>query len=144
MRRLILFSILAMLATASHAAPSCKNIAVTTLTFSAYNVYAGGPVDSAATLTYGCPPPTSPMVTIDAGLHSGGSIAPRYMLRTPGTDLLGYNVYVDAARTVVWGATQIAVPTGNGQSVQLYGRVFAGQDVAVGTYNDTLTVTFNF
>jgi len=36
------------------------------------------------------------------------------------------------------------VPSGNASSIPLYGRIFALQDAAVGSYSDTVTVTFNF
>ena len=36
------------------------------------------------------------------------------------------------------------VPTGNGVSVPYYARAFALQDVSMGSYSDTLIVTFNF
>ena len=51
---------------------------------------------------------------------------------------------LDAARSVVWSSTPVAVPAGNGVSVPFYARAFALQDVSVGSYTDTLIVTFNF
>ena len=45
---------------------------------------------------------------------------------------------------MVWAATPIAVPAGNGVTVPFYARAFALQDVSVGSYSDTLIVTFNF
>jgi len=129
-------------ATGAGAAPSCKNITVTTLAFGNYDVYAAAPLDSAGTISYSCPPPTVPAVDISAG--GSGSFSPRRMQQTAGTDTLAYNVYSDAARTIVWGATPIAVAAGNGMTVQFYGRIFALQDVSVGAYTDTLVVTFNF
>ena len=129
-------------AAAARAAPSCKNITVTSLVFGNYDVYSASPLDSAGTISYSCPPPTAPAVDISAG--GAGSFSPRRMQQTAGSDTLAYNVYFDAARTIVWGSTPISVAAGNGMTVQFYGRVFALQDVSVGPYSDTLVVTFNF
>ena|SRR5437764_8686116 len=142
LRLMFLGAIVFAAATGAGAAPSCKNITVTTLAFGNYDVYAAAPLDSAGTISYSCPPPTVPAVDISAG--GSGSFSPRRMQQTAGTDTLAYNVYSDAARTIVWGATPIAVAAGNGMTVQFYGRIFALQDVSVGAYTDTLVVTFNF
>jgi spore coat protein U-like protein len=132
----------AVAAPSARAAPSCKNISVTALAFGNYDVYNAVPTDSAGTITYSCPNPLTPTVTIDAGLAFAGGR--RRMIRTPATDWLSYDIFVDAARTVVWGSTPVAVPTGNNLTVSYYARVFALQDVSVGSYSDTLVVTFNF
>jgi spore coat protein U-like protein len=126
---------------AARAATSCHGISVTPLAFGSYDVYATAPLDSAGTISYSCPPPLLPTVTISAG--NGGSYNPRLM-QSSGTDTLAYNVYVDAARTQIWGATAISVAQGNALTVQYYGRIFPQQDVTVGAYSDTLVVTFNF
>ena len=132
----------AMVSSSAHAAPSCKNITVTALAFGSYDVYNAVATDSAGTISYSCPPPTTPTVTIDAGLAFANG--QRRMTLTPATDWLSYDIFVDAARTIVWSSTPVAVPTGNGQSVPYYARAFAQQDVSVGSYSDTLVVTFNF
>jgi spore coat protein U-like protein len=129
-------------ASAAEAAPSCKSLSVTALAFGNYDVYNAAPTDSAGTISYSCPPPTTPDVTIDAGLAFGNGT--RRMARAGGGDWLGYEIYVDAARSVVWSSTPVAVPAGNGVSVPFYARAFALQDVSVGSYTDTVIVTFNF
>jgi len=132
----------AVAAPSAHAAPTCKNIAVTALAFGNYDVYNAVPADSAGTISYDCPNPLTPTVTIDAGLaFSGGR---RRMTGTPATDWLSYDIFVDAARTVVWASTPVAVPAGINRTVSYYARVFAQQDASVGSYSDTLVVTFNF
>jgi spore coat protein U-like protein len=129
-------------ATSAQAAPTCKSISVTPLAFGNYDVYNAVPTDSAGTITYSCPPPTVPTVTIDAGLAFANGR--RRMTRAPATDWLSYDIFVDAARTVGWGSTPVSVPAGNALTVPYYARVFAQQDVSVGSYSDTLVVTFNF
>ena len=132
----------ALAAASAHAAPTCKNISVTALAFGNYDVYNAVPTDSAGTISYSCPSPLTPTVTIDAGLAFAAGR--RRMTLAPATDWLSYDIFVDAARTVVWASTPVSVPSGNGNSVPYYARVFAQQDVSVGSYSDTLVVTFNF
>ena len=141
-RRAIVAASFLLAASAAQAAPSCKNLSVTALAFGNYDVYSAAPTDSSGTISYSCPPPALPTVTIDAGLAFGGGT--RRMTATAGGDFLAYEVYVDAARTVVWSSTPISVPQGNNQTVPYYARAFAQQDISVGGYSDTLVVTFNF
>jgi len=69
-----------------------------------------------------------------------------------GSEALNYNLYLDAARTIIWGdgtaGTQtyfIKNPTNNQDvTVPVYGRVPTGQSVSKGTYSNTITVTINF
>lgn len=143
MRKLLLAAAVTCAALPARAVPSCHGISVTPLSFGSYDVYGAAPLDSAGTISYSCPPPAVPSVTIDLGLSFGNGR--RRMALGLGSEFLEYEVYVDAARTAVWpSTTAIAVPQGNNSTIPFYGRVFPQQDVSVGTYTDTLVVTFNF
>jgi len=81
-----------------------------------------------------------------------------------GANMLQYNLYLNAARTTVFGdgsgGTQTATcvtgitafgcvgsnPSGPGRRATLpfYGRIPAGQDAAAGLYSDTVQVTIVF
>ncbi|TMA18536.1 MAG: spore coat protein U domain-containing protein [Deltaproteobacteria bacterium] len=108
------------------------------------------PTDSAGTITYTCAGPGgllggSAVVTLSQG--SSGTYAQRTMVS--GANVLGYNVFTDAARTQVWGdftaGTSVGfAPVGKNLSLPVYGRMPPGQNVAAGSYSDTLTVTFFF
>ncbi len=88
------------------------------------------------------------LVTIAAG--NSNDYAQRLMLSA--TDALAYNVYLDAARTRIWGNWSTGTSAlwqfrRNGryrESIPVYGRVFAGQDVDPGIYSDSLLVTIIF
>jgi spore coat protein U-like protein len=143
MRRLVPLAMAICAALPARAAPSCKGISVTPLVFGNYDVYSPAPVDSAGTISYSCPPPATPTVTIDLGLAFGNGHRRMTLIFAP--EFLEYEIYVDAARTSVWSSTNaVPVPQGNGSSVPFYGRMFPQQDVTVGTYGDVLVVTFNF
>src|SRR5690349_22724778 len=68
MRKLFPLAVAICVALPARAAPSCKAITVTPLAFGSYDVYGPSPLDSAGTISYSCPPPTTPAVTIDQGL----------------------------------------------------------------------------
>jgi spore coat protein U-like protein len=144
MRTALLALAFLLVAPQARAAPTCKNFGAT-LTFgpAGYDVYNPADVTQVGSITYSCPPPSSPVVSLSASTN--GAYRPRQM--TSGANTLSYELYFDAAMTVVWGvgADSHAVPAGNSSSVPLYGRIFALQDAAVAAnYSDTITVTFNF
>ena len=64
-------------------------------------------------------------------------------------DQLAYNLYLDAARTVVWGdgsgGTSVYAnarpPNNQWVTVTVYARVGSGQDVTVGSYTDSIVAT---
>jgi len=141
-RLLAAAAVAALAASPALAAPSCKNLSVTPLAFGNYDVYNAVPTDSAGTISYSCPPPITPTVTIDAGLAFANGR--RRMTMGAGADWLSYDIYVDAPRTVIWSSTPVSVPAANAATVPFYGRVFAQQDASVGSYADTVIVTFNF
>lgn len=127
-------------------APKCNSLSATSISFGTYDTFSTTPLDAAGTLTWRCPG----VGAIQATLSRGASITftDRTMVR--GAEHLAYNVYLDAARSTVFGdgsgGTSGTVVNGGSQpqTLSVYGRVFAQQDVSAGTYTDTLTVTFNF
>ena len=131
-------------------ASSCSINAVGAVAFGVYDYLNPNPTDSAGTITYTCAGPGgllggSAVVTLSQG--SSGTYAQRTMVS--GANVLGYNVFTDAARTQVWGdftaGTSVGfAPVGKNLSLPVYGRMPPGQNVAAGSYSDTLTVTFFF
>jgi spore coat protein U-like protein len=69
-----------------------------------------------------------------------------------GVDVLQYNLYRDASRTVIWGnlsgGTSVYYDYGlannRDTTVTVYGRIPAGQDVSAGAYSDTVTIEIWF
>ena len=89
------------------------------------------------------------MITLSVG--SGTSYATRRMVS--GSEQLFYNLYRDAARQVIWGdgtggtqAYLLKNPQGNNQDISLpiFGLIQPSQNVGVGSYSDTITVSLNF
>ncbi|MGH8732064.1 MAG: Csu type fimbrial protein, partial [Burkholderiales bacterium] len=97
--------------------------------------------------------PGNVTVTLQIGPSAGsGQIASRAM--RAGAESLGYNLYRDAARSLVWGQTAgvdagtlaiNGIPnngTKDGTFV-VYGRIPARQSVAAGSYTDTVQLTIS-
>lgn len=90
-------------------------------------------------------------VGINAGTGTGSSLpSPRYM--NTGANTIQYQIYADAAHSVVWGTHLVAgadeqdvlVPYSGGVgdlNISAYGRIVSGQSPAVGTYTSTLSFT---
>ena len=135
----------------AHAAqPSGCSLGGAAIAFGAYDPTILTPLDTAGTLIYRCAQKDhNIMITLSQG--AGTSFATRRMVN--GTDQLFYNLYRDAARTVIWGdgtgGTQAFIPRnpqGNNQdlTVPIFGRIPALQNVSVGNYADTITATLTF
>jgi spore coat protein U-like protein len=141
-----LATLIAICSAPALADPSCHNLTATGLAFGPYDPLSATPVFSLGTVTFNCPPPAMAQVSLSAG--GSGTFFPRGMSNPADPVRLEYNLYVDATYTTVWGdgtAGTAAVPvTAKTKSMDVYGRIPPYQDVAVGTFSDTVIVTFNF
>jgi spore coat protein U-like protein len=119
------------------------------IAFGNYDPLIATALDTAGSVVYRCAPQDR-NITITLSRGGGTSFATRRMVN--GTDRLFYNLYRDAARTTIWGdgtnGTQsyfIGNPANNQDiSVAIFGRIPASQNVKVGAYTDTITVTLSF
>jgi spore coat protein U-like protein len=118
--------------------------------FGSYDSSVGSPNDSTGSVTYRCN--QNDPITISLNGGTWGNIVQRKM-RSASGDVLLYNLYKDAARTVVWGDAGSQLYSdpnppgrgaGNAVTVPIYARIFSLQDVGVGTYSDSITVTINW
>ena len=113
-----------------------------------FGAYAGVQLDAATSLTATCSNGVPYTVGLSAGTSVGATVTTRKM-KGPGTDLLGYSLFRDAARTANWGVT-IGTDTvagtgvGTAQTLTVYGRIPASQFIAPGSYADTITATLTF
>jgi spore coat protein U domain-containing protein, fimbrial subunit CupE1/2/3/6 len=122
----------------------------TSIAFGSYDIFSPSPLDSLGQIIFRC---GNNDHNVSISLDKGGapSFNPRRMLN--GGNTLNYNLYKDAARTVIWGDgtggtqnffVQNPQPNNRDISVPIYGRIPAGQGATVGNYSNTLTVTINF
>jgi spore coat protein U-like protein len=133
---------------AAQQAPSCT-ISAVSVAFGNYNVFTATPVDSAGSVTFRC---NAAAANISISLSKGASstFTPRTMAKVG--ELLNYDLYLNPARTNVWGDgtggtstyTNVDPPNNQNVTVQIYGRIPASQDVSAGAYSDTVLATINF
>jgi len=125
-------------------------VSTTGVSFGAYDVFVSAPLDSMGAVTVACDqaPPVDVVIAIGPSGTSGGFI-PRQMRSASSPDRLNYNLFVNAGRSTVWGDGAPGTSTVFLKNVKknrptvttIYGRIPAGQDVSVGSYSDSLTVT---
>jgi spore coat protein U-like protein len=141
----------ALATTGACATSSCSFQTVVGVAFGSYDTFGGSPLDSAGSITFTCQNVgVADTIVIDLSRGNASGFFPRKMLRL-GTAFL-YNLYLDAARTVVWGDGTsgtshygpVNPPSGSPVTVSVYGRVPAGQNVAAGSYSDTIVATVLF
>jgi spore coat protein U domain-containing protein, fimbrial subunit CupE1/2/3/6 len=158
-RWLVLFLLLGLSSMAN--AQSCS-VNSTSVAFGAYDpIGSSSPLDGSGQIAVDCNP-NNVMFTATLSTGGSGSYTPRRM--ASGANTLQYNLYLDAARTNIFGdgsgGTQAATcitgitaygcigsnPSGQGRRATLpfYGRIPAGQDVEAGLYSDTIQVIVVF
>jgi spore coat protein U-like protein len=123
-------------------------VAATGLNFGAYDVFSALPLDTTGSVTVSCDRRTNVTVAIGRSPTSGG-FNPRQMLHVSPTDRLNYNLYTTPSMATVWGDGSAGTSTVLLNNVRrnrpvittIYGRIPPGQNVYVGSYVDTLTVT---
>ena len=134
---------------------SACTINTSSIRFGNYDSFSSTSSDTAGTVTINC---TSDVLKANLTLSqssTSGSFNPRQMKRSGGADLLNYNIYTDVARTIIFGngvggTTDVGLkrPTGKpapwSQMIDIYGRIPPGQDIPVGSYSDTLTITIDW
>lgn len=125
-------------------------VSTTAVNFGTYDpvsANAATPLDSTGTVNVYCTAGTLATVALDLGTHVSGST--RRMLGTTG-DFLTYELYSDAAHTIVWNSVNTNTGTSASKNTAInngfvaYGRVPAAQDVGIGAYSDTVLVTVNY
>jgi spore coat protein U-like protein len=151
------FLALVLLSSQAHGAFFCNGSNVA-MSLGTYDSFQDTDLDSSGTFVVSCfrfgGVATQP-ITVGIGPSTvSGTIASRQMRLVAGADLLSYNLYRDAGRSLVWGDT-IGTHTltqnltagnlaSNSVTFTIFGRINSRQDVRAGTYNDSLTVTVTY
>ena len=121
------------------------SVGATGLSFGTYDPFSSQGLDTTGSISVTCDAAVSYSVSLSPG---SGSYISRVMASGPHT--LNYNLFTNAARTVVWGDGSggtavvdgsIAGPTVNHT---VYGRIPARQNAHIGSYGDIITVTVTF
>jgi spore coat protein U-like protein len=127
---------------------SCT-ISVTSVAFGSYNVFTLTTADSTGTIDYSCNN-NAHNISISLSRGSSSSFSPRTLRK--GSETLDYNLYLNAARTNIWGdgtgGTSVYSrgnpPNNSTVSLTIYASIPAQQDVSAGNYSDTVSAVINF
>jgi spore coat protein U-like protein len=131
------------------AGPASCSLTLASIDLGTYDVFGATDLTWSGTIRYVCNGPVQHPIIIDFDAGNSGSIAPRLASNGAGTQL-GYNLYTDPANQIVWydgnggtGEYTTNANPANGRTylVPVYGRIQAQQDVAAGTYTDSLVAT---
>lgn len=128
-------------------AASCSIIEAVGVAFGGYDVFSSTVTTSTGRLVFQC----QDAGPIAISLGRGGSSTWLRRL-SQGLHGLDYNLFLDAAGSVVWGDasggtsryTNPSPPDGESVSVTIYGRIPARQNARVGAYSDTIVATLEF
>ena len=129
------------------------SVSLTTIAFGAYNTQATSPTDTVGTIRVSCTSPDPASSTFSIALSPGDSGNSNARAMMSGSHPLYYNLYSNAARTMVWGddsgggesvASTFPVPSRSSKSFSVYARIPALQNAWVGTYHDSVTVTVTY
>lgn len=122
---------------------------VSEISFSEYNPLSAFPVDYSGTIEIYCKKTSN--VTVSIGPSPNSGFNPRKMTNAESGETLNYNLYTNANRTLIWGdgsqgtsTMRVNVKKNSTEYLTVYGRVFAGQDVGIGTYTDNLIVSISY
>lgn len=125
------------------------------ITFGAYDPVVANkttPKDANGTVTVACTDGAVTTIGMNQGTNPSGTstaAAPDRRMSS-GTDYISFGLYQDAPRSVLWsdvGTPGVVSYTSTGvapTTINIYGRIPAGQDVSVGSYTDTVTATISF
>lgn len=141
---------LALLGAGRPAYAACSVSVTAGISFGSYDVFSPTPVDTTGNISYRCDQGHD-YTAIRISLTRGRSTTYAARVLAFGADLLQYNLFLDPARTVVWGdgseGSGVLSDAGtslNRQNVPVYARIRPGQDARPGPYNDSVTVVIDF
>lgn len=124
----------------AHAA-NCS-VSVVNVAFASYDVFTPAATNTTGTVKVKCPASATYTISLSAG---AGTFASRVMLN--GSYKLNYNLYTDSQDLTIWGdgtSGTVTISGSGGASYTVYGLIPALQNVPVGSYSDTITVTVTF
>lgn len=141
--------VVTMMAVAAPAVSEAQcSVSTSGVAFGTYDVLVASPLDTTGTVTFSCLLALLPKISLSTG--SSGGFAPRTMKKGGVGEPLAYNLYLNAARTNIWGdgtgGTGLYQPLVVllGATLTVYGRVPANANVSTGAYSDTVVVTLFF
>lgn len=126
-------------------AANCKFVGTSqNLSFGGYDPQATSPLESSATFQLSCVSGTNVSIAFGNGQYASG---PQRRMFDGQNKYMNYDLYQDASRSTAWNSTNTvnySAASSSPQTLTVYGRVPAGQNVNTGSYSDTVTITATF
>ena len=124
--------------------PGGCSLSLGSMQFGRYDVLSDQPLDSSASVFYSCSGSAPAVLSVESGTE--GTLVRRL---TRGSASIRYNLYLDAARTQLWGdgtrgSFVHLARAGAAERVVIYGRVMPHQSLPPGRYDDTVVVRVTF
>jgi len=132
-----------LIPTAAAQAAVCT-VSTTGVAFGAYDSFHGSGKLSTGTIGVSCDVIATYAIGMSAGVAGTFNRAMAF-----GANRLGYNLFTDATRTVIWGdssagTAKVGSSGTTGSVHNVYGRIPARQVVPAGSYTDSIIVTVDF
>ena len=140
-------------------AASCS-ISTTPVSFGAYDPASAAATTSTGSVTLSCVKNSDPSISLTLGLYAVGSVRGMKDSVITNTDVLSYQLYQPSSlvpntactfnETTAWGSTgtelfdPAAATSIAPQTYNICGKILPGQDVANGSYQDTVTAQVDF
>lgn len=127
-----------------HAATSCT-VTVVDIAFADYDVFTKTATKTTGKVKVKCTLGVNYTISLSAG---EGTFSSRTLLS--GSNALSYNLYTTSQHLSIWGdgtsgtVTQSGIGSGTATAFTVYGMIPALQNVPVGSYADTVTVTVTY
>lgn len=126
-------------------------VSTTTVNFNTYDPTSGTPTDQNGAVTIQCTKGTVATINLGNGSNFSGGTRRMASQTVAPTEFLTYGLFTDSPGGTPWG-TGIAGGTtrsytaanASPSSLTVFGRMAAGQDVSVDSYQDTVVVTATF
>lgn len=136
-------------------AQTCSITSVGTLNFGSYDVFSTTALVTTAALQVKCTPANlvnqlNTTTTTSLGKGNSTTFSTRQMQNTTNSSIkLNYNIYTTAGGTTIWGdgttgTSQVSKTIAPTLNFTIEGIIPAGQNVSVGTYTDSVTITVNY
>lgn len=122
------------------------------IAFGTYVPTASGDIKVAADISVTCKAFVLGVITYEIHLGPGvyGSVSDRKMSNA--SSLLSYNIYTNTGRTIIWGdgtggtgiigdSYLLALNATRTETVSMYGKLVAGQNVSAGSYSDIIVAS---
>ncbi len=126
-------------------------VSTTTVNFGTYDPTVATPTDQNGAVTIQCTKGTVATINLGTGSNFSGGTRRMASQTVAPTEFLTYGLFTDSPGGTPWGTgitggttVGYTAPNASATNLTVFGRMTAGQDVSVDSYQDTVVVTASF